>query len=295
MEFKYKIMTDSSADMLPEFAAENEIGIIPMSYTIGEEQFHCDHVETEEERRRFYQAQRDGKETHTAQVNLQDCLDIFTKIAEKGESILFLSLSGGLSGSYNTSCMAADIVMEEHPGVEIRCVDSVSATGGLGMLLECAAGNRAAGMTLGENADWLEANKTRVQHWFMVDDLMFLRRGGRLSAASAVLGTALSIKPILKIEADGTLSNFARKRSAKLAMLSLIQHYEETSLKEDGEILYVVHSDNDAGAAFLEEELKKINPTCRIRRVQLTPVIGAHTGPGMCAVVNLSSPELARV
>jgi fatty acid-binding protein DegV len=78
-------------------------------------------------------------------------------------------------------------------------------------------------------------------------------------------------------------------------MLSLIQHYEETSLKEEGEILYVVHSDNDAGAAFLEEELKKINPTCRIRRVQLTPVIGAHTGPGMCAVVNLSSPELARV
>ena len=294
MGFKYRIMTDSSADMLPEFAAAEEIGIIPMSYTIGEEQFNCDHVETDEERRRFYQAQRDGKDTHTAQVNLQDCIDRFSALAATGESILFLSLSGGLSGSYNTSRMAADLVMEDYPDVEIRCVDSSAATGGLGMLLELAAMKRSEGLSVSENAAWLEENKLRIQHWFMVDDLMFLRKGGRLSATSAVLGTALSIKPILKIEADGTLNNFARKRSAKLAMLSLLQHYQESSLKEEGEILYVVHSDNDAAAEFLEAELKKINPSCKIRRVQLTPVIGAHTGPGMCAVVNLSPPELAR-
>ncbi|MDO4960740.1 MAG: DegV family protein [Eubacteriales bacterium] len=294
MNYKYKILTDFSVDITPEFAAENDIGFIPMSYTIGDEEFNCDHVETEEERRRFYKAQREGVLTHTAQSSIQSCIDTFEKYASQGMDILSFSLSSGLSGSYSSACLAASEVMEDNPGVKIVVIDSLSATGGLGLLLELAAKNRADGMSIDENADWLNANKLRIMHWFMVDDLMFLQRGGRLSVASALLGTAFSIKPILKIEADGTLTNFIKKRSTKQAMAEIIRLYDESSYKNDGEIVYVIHADAIECAEYLKAEVLKLNPAAQIRTVQLSPVIGAHTGPGMCAVVNFSKPEFAR-
>ena len=294
MGFKYKIVTDSSVDMMPSFADENEISIIPMSYIIGEDEFNCDHVETDEERARFYKAQRDGKETKTSQTSPQSCIDVFTEYAKQGIDVLCLSLDSGISGSFNSASMAAQVVMDDYPGVKIMAVDTLAATAGIGLLLEYAAMNRANGMTIEENAAWINENKLRVQHWFMVDDLMYLKKGGRIPATTAIIGTALNIKPILKIEADGKLSNFAKKRGAKLAMSTLVSYYANESSKENGEIVYLIHSDSPESARYLEAEAKKINPGCVTRTVQLSPVIGAHTGPGMCAIVYLSSMDDAR-
>ncbi|MGM9521389.1 MAG: DegV family protein [Oscillospiraceae bacterium] len=294
MNYPYHIMTDASADVDRRIAEAEDIRFVPMIYSIGDEERICDGMSSEETMKSYYDEQRHGALTRTTQISPQNYDEMFRPLAEKGESILYLSLSGGLSSTYTSSLMAAKELMDDYPGVDIICVDSRAATGGIGMLLELAAKNRAAGMDIKENAAWLEENRLRVCHWFMVEDLMYLKRGGRISPTTAVLGTALNIKPILKIEADGTLTNFAKKRGAKAAMNQLVELYRQSSSGEPGERIYIVHADNLEGAEYLEAAVRKINPGCSIARVMMTPVIGSHTGPGLCAIVNFARPECAR-
>lgn len=286
MNKKYQLITDASADLIPEFVQEQEIYVIPMNYTLDSQEMVCLGVDSVETLKWYYDGEREGKMTSTSQVTPQVYVDFFRKFAEKGESLIYLSLSGGLSGTYNSSQLAANELMEEFPGVEICCVDSRSTTGGIQMLLECAAKNREDGMSVKENAAWLEENRLRLCHWFMVEDLMFLKRGGRISGAAAVVGTALNIRPILRIENDGTLVNFLKKRGNKAALNQLVELYDNASEKPEGERICIVHSDNEEAADYLEQEVKRLNPSCITNRVMLSPIIGSHTGPGMAAIVH---------
>ena len=146
-------------------------------------------------------------------------------------------------------------------------------------------------MSLDENGDWLEDNRLRLRHWFMVEDLGFLKRGGRISPATAVVGAALNIKPILRILPDGTLQSFARKRGPRAAMDQLVSFYRETGIHEPGERVSVVHADNPEAARYLTEQVLAVNPQAVVTQTLLTPIIGCHVGPGMCAIVNWSSGE----
>lgn len=285
MNKPYVIIADMSADMSPTYALEQDIRFIPMNYTIDDEDFVCQRMGDPALTTQFYESQRQGKNTHTAQVSPQQCIDTFTPLLKAGESILYLTLSSGLSNTYQSAIMATEELKEQFPDAKIRCVDSLGATAGMGLLLESAAKNRAAGMTLDENADWLEANRLRVCHWFMVEDLLYLKRGGRISAATAVVGTALNIKPILKIEDDGRLLNFAKKRGVKAATKYLVELYQENADGGEGESVYIVHAGCPENAAYLEQAVKELNPSCVTTIVPLSPIIGAHTGPGMCALV----------
>ncbi len=286
MNRKYHLITDASADLIPEFAQEQEIYVIPMNYSLGSEEHTCLGLESTEALKKYYDAERGGEMTRTSQITPQLYEDYFRKFAEKGESLIYLSLSGGLSSTYSSSQIAAQELMEEFPGVEICCVDSRAATGGMLLLMECAAKNREEGMSIKENAAWLEENRLRVCHWFMVEDLMFLKRGGRLSGTAAVVGTALNIKPILRIENDGTLINFMKKRGNKAALNQLVELYDQASEKTEGERVCIVHADNDEAADYLEQEVKRLNPSCVINRVIMSPIIGCHTGPGLAAIVH---------
>ena len=286
MKYTYSLLTDASADMDPDFAAGENISIIPMNYLAGDVEHTADRCLTEQEFKEFYQSEREGKMTRTSQVSPQTYLDCFRSYAEKGESVLYLSLSGGLSGTYNTALFTAKEIMEEFPGVTIRCVDTLSATAGVGLLMEKAAENRKAGMSIEENAVWLENNRLKVCHWFMVDDLKYLKRNGRISAATATMGSVLGIKPVLRIENSGSLINFAKRRGTKAALNQLVCYYNEASDKEAGERVFIVHADNADGAEYLEGEIRKINPDAIITTSYLCPVIGCHTGPGMCAVIH---------
>lgn len=290
----YHIMTDASADMEKDFVSREDIKIIPMNYMLGDEERVSYATNSAEEMEEFYNGQRDGLVTKTSQINPQSYVEEFTKIAEKGEDILYLSLSGGLSSTYQSSIMAASEVMDLYPDVKIVCVDSRAATVGLAILVELAAKNRQSGMTIEENAKWLEENRLRIQHWFMVEDLMFLKRGGRISAATAMVGVALNIKPILKIEADGSLLNFEKKRGSHATINRIVDHYRETSTCEKGEHVFVTHADNVSAADYLEGEIKKFNPDAVVSKIYLTPIIGCHVGPGMCAIAHFGKPECAR-
>lgn len=294
MTSNYHIITDASADMRADFAAAEDIRVIPMNYSIGGEERICAGVDPQEAVRQFYDGQRRGNETMTTQISPQVYVDAFRPYVEKGEPVLYLSLSGGLSNTYQSSLMGTQELKEEFPQAEIFCVDTRSATIGIGLLLEAAAKNRSDGMNIADNAAWLEGNRLRVHHWFMVDDLMFLKRGGRISPTTAIVGSALNIKPILRIEADGTLTNFAKKRGDKAAMNQLVEYYKDTSTGGAGERVSIVHADNPSAAAYLEAEVRKINPESDVSTTLLTPIIGCHVGPGMCAIAHIGRPDCAR-
>lgn len=286
MDRNYQLVTDASADLIKEFAEKENIYVIPMTYTLGDEEYTSNGVVSAEVLKRFYEEERQGKMTRTSQIPPQVYLDCFRAYAEKGESVLYLSLSGGLSGTYNTAQFAAKEIMEEFPEITVRCVDSRSATVGIQLLLEKAADNRKAGMSIEDNAVWLEENRLNVCHWFMVEDLNYLKRNGRIPPATALIGTALNIKPILRIENDGHLANFTKKRGSKAALNQLVEFYNSSSAKEDGERIYIVDADNEEGANYLEQEVRKLNPNSVISRAVLSPVIGCHTGPGLCAIAH---------
>ncbi len=286
MEQSYVIFSDISADIPASYAKEHGIRFLAMRYSLGEEDRVCEEIEQEEVLKKFYDGQRNGDLTRTSQIAPQNYVDVFQPVLQEGKDILYLALSSGLSSTYQSSCLAATELKEKFPEREIVCVDSLAATGGMGLLLEAAVQNREKGMAPAENGRWLEENRLRVCHWFMVEDLMYLKRGGRVSAATAVVGSALNIRPILKIEEDGTLKNFAKARGSKRALNNLVEYYEAASDKEAGESIYIMHADSEENAAYLEEKVKAINPACSVTKMMLSPIIGAHTGPGMCAIVH---------
>lgn len=286
----YIIYSDISADIPADYAVESGISFIPMSYTLGEEDRVCSCIEPEEILHRFYDGQRGGDLTHTTQISPYKYVEIFEPILEQGKSVLYISLSSGLSNTYNSSLIAANELNEKFENVKVVCVDSLGATGGMGALLELAVENRKRGMSIDENAQWLENNRLRIYHWFMVEDLMYLKRGGRIPATTAIVGSALSIKPLLKIDKDGTLSTFAKKRGAKAAMNELLNLYKTNSAGGKGERVIIIHADDKDKAEYLKNGVIEHNPEADISVLMLSPIIGAHVGPGMCAIVHIA-PE----
>lgn len=280
----YLIYTDASADIDPAFIERYDIRFVPMHYTVGEEERLCVSLESADFLKKFYDSQRAGKETHTSQITPHAYIETFAPLLQEGKSVLYLSLSGGLTKTYESVCLAAAELAEEYAEVKVLAVDSLCATGGMGLLLEAAAQNREAGLSIEENAAWLNDNRLKAAHWFMVDDLMYLKRGGRIPATTAVLGTALNIKPILKIDDEGKLVTLEKKRGYKLALRELANKYL-TTRDESRNRVYIVHGDCPDKADELERMLLEINPRAEITKMMLCPIIGAHTGPGMLAAI----------
>ena len=164
-------------------------------------------------------------------------------------------------------------------------VDSLCATGGMGLLLECAIRNQKNGMTIEENAKWLNENKGKMTLWFMVDDLMYLKRGGRIPATTAIIGSALNIKPILEVDAEGKLITIEKKRGPKMGLKALENKYKTQRNDAYGNRVYIVHGDCEEYADEVEKMIKKENPNADITKMMLCPIIGSHTGPGLVAVI----------
>ena len=280
----YLIYTDASADIAPSVIERYDIRFVAMNYTVGEEERLCTNLEHPAFLKKFYDAQREGKETRTSQVTPHSYIETFSPLLKEGKSVLYVSLSSGLTKTFDSVCLAASQLADEYTEAKVVAVDSLCATGGMGLLLEAAAENRAAGMSIEENAAWLSEHRLEVSHWFMVDDLMYLKRGGRIPATTAVLGTALNIKPILKIDEEGKLVTLEKKRGYKLALKELANKYTVTR-DESKNRIYIVHGDCPDLADELEQQLREINPEADITKMMLCPIIGAHTGPGMLAAI----------
>ena len=281
----YVIYTDTSADVSKEFLRNNELFFVPMTYTLGEEERVCRGMEDEALLKKFYDGQRAGDLTHTSQITPQQYIDVFEKHLAQGESVIYLSLSSGLTKTFDSVRIAKMDMDEKYPDAKIYPVDTLSATGGMGLLAELAVNNKKSGMSAAENAANLEEMSHKVCHIFMVEDLMYLKRGGRISAATAVVGTVMNIKPILVIDQEGKLITVAKKRGEKLALRELMTRYLDSRDTRYGKNAYIVHADAGERPLILEEMLKRHDPSVNYTEMYLSPIIGAHTGPGMTAIL----------
>ena len=225
--------------------------------------------------------------TKTSQISPFSYEEFLKPLFEEGHSVLCLCLSGGLSASYNSALLARESLEEQFPGQKFYPVDTLSATGGVGVLTERALRNRANGMSLEENYQDLVSATKKIRHWFLVQDLMYLKRGGRISAATAVVGTALKIKPILCINPEGKLDTIAKKRGDKLAANHILDLFTESYDPTSGDVIYILDADAPQLGDYLETEVKRRFPDAEVRHTPLCPVIGSHTGPGMAAITHM--------
>lgn len=282
----YEIYVDASIDIEQSYLDEYGIHIIPMEYTIDEKEYVMEKLPTEEELKYFYDKMKDGSVTGTSQITPYAYEQVFKAAAAEGKNVLYLCLSGGLSSTYASSLTAAKNVQESYPGIQIECVDSLGATGGMALLLLRAIRARKAGVSLSENAEDLRGMAKKVGFWFMVEDLVYLKRGGRISATAAFAGNVLNLKPILKITDEGKLVNISKQRGVPRALKFILECYEGSHDDSLGTDVYVTHADCRERAEKTAEEIRKINPAAQVHVCPMGPVIGAHTGPGFIAVIH---------
>ncbi len=283
----YVILTDAACDLDASLMGQQGLGFIPMAYSLGQEMRESRQPEDPGTLKAFYDGQRNGDLTRTSQISPQAYEDAMIPWLEQGCSILYLALSGGLS----STCMTAEAVGKKlekrYPALSVAVVDTRSATGGMGILTERALRNRDRGMDLAQNTLDLEKAIARIRHWFLVQDLVYLQRGGRIGSATAAVGTILQIRPILRIEEDGTLKTIGKAHGTHKAVKELLELYEENRAEQQEDPVYVIDADAPEVGQRLESALREAHPALIVRRCTLSPIIGAHTGPGMAAVIHI--------
>lgn len=280
----YQIVTDATADLTEELLTGlPRVRIIPMEIQVADEPYFYGReggisVDT------FYQKLRSGCYASTSQVNPAAYMDCFSSVLESGFDLLYLGFTAGMSGMYQNALLCAAELREDYPGRRIICLDTKCAAIGQGMLVREAARRQAEGMSLDDLCDWVEQHKMNACHWFTVDTFEHLRHGGRVSSAVAVVGTALQIKPLLRVSPEGTLEVIEKPRGPKHAMRALLSHMEGGWSPEISTTVIVGHGDCMDRAQDLCREIQTRYPEAQIFIAPIGPVIGSHTGPGMLAV-----------
>ena len=280
MAENYVIITDSACDILPEKLADWNVKMLPLAFLFtdsGREQ--KDHEEPIGE---FYKSMRAGRVAKTSCVNEEAFESAFAEVLEAGQNILYLGLSGGLSATCENAKKVADSLMKKYPDRKIEAIDSLSASAGEGLFVYLAVKNRDAGMTLEENAEALKNDILHVCHWFTVEDLVYLKRGGRVSAATALLGTALNVKPVLHVDNEGHLIKMTQVHGRKKSIKTLAEKLGQT-IRPDSPI-FISNADCLEDAEMLKDIIKN---ECGMDVTLITSigsVIGAHAGPGTLAL-----------
>lgn len=281
----YTVLTDSCCDLNRELLnGFEDVAILPMSYTIGGETIANANMK-EEEIKAFYARLRAGEMSTTSQVSLMDFTETFERFAKEGKPLLCLLFSSALSGTYGAACVAREAVLETYPDAVIEVVDTLSASAGEGLVVYDALCNRAAGMSLQDNAAWVRERVQQYVQWFTVDDLNFLKRGGRCSPSSAFFGSMLSIKPVLHVDEEGRLVARQKVRGRNQALKALASKVGELGDGED-RMIFISHGDCYEDAMFVKRQLVGAYG-CKEDRIVISyvgPVIGGHSGPGTVAL-----------
>ena len=281
----YTILTDSCSDLNPQIAAQfDDLEVLPLSYTISGVA-SCDSFDSAEKGTAFYDRLRAGESCTTSQVSPGEFFDAFKKHAQKGEAILGLLFSSALSGTYASACVARDMVLEEIPDARIELIDTLAASAGEGLIVYDALLNRKAGMSLEDNAAWVRERLQHYAHWFTVDDLHFLKRGGRCSPSAAFFGTMLKIKPVLHVDSEGRLIARSKVRGRMQALRAVAMKFGELGANKN-QMIFISHGDCEKDALYVKETLVK-EFGCDPAKIVLSlvgPVIGSHSGPGTVAL-----------
>lgn len=281
----YQIFTDATADCSSQWLKSlPPVGIVPMRVEIGGQEYTYgpDGTITVED---FYALQKTGNYATTSQITPMQYFQSFEPVLRAGNDILYLCFSSGMSGTFQSAQVCAEELREEYPDRTIVCLDTRCASVGEGFLVCEAAQRQADGYIMEELSQWVAQHRLEVCHWFTVDVFDHLRRGGRVSAGTAVLGTALQIKPLLHVNQDGELAVVERPRGRKQAIKAQLSKMEQGWLPEMGKTVVVGHGACPDGAQELQKAVQERFPEAKVLTADIGPVIGAHTGPGMLALI----------
>ena len=280
MAASYVMITDSACDILPEKLKEWDVELIRLPYLFTDD--GKEHLDQDQPMHEFYNEMREGRVAKTSGINEDTFQNTFTSFLEAGKDILYLAFSSGLSVTCENAKKVAAQLSEQYPDRKIRVVDSLCASAGQGLFVYLAVKNRDKGMSLDENADAMEADKLHLCHWFTVEDLKYLKRGGRISAATALLGTALNVKPVLHVDNEGHLIKMIQTHGRKKSIRKMAEKLGETILEDTP--IFISHGDCPEDAQLLAKIIREEYG----REVELITligsVIGAHAGPGTLAL-----------
>ena len=278
----YIIMTDSCCDLSQQEVEELDLTVLPLSFTIeGKTLLNTpDHADLSPEE--FFKKIAEGADCTTAAVNVGQFTDAMEKVLDEGKDILCICFSSALSTTYQSACIAASDLREKHPGAKIIVIDSLSASRGQGMLLYRAVRERREkGLDIDALASYVDSIIQSQDHWFFVDDLNHLKRGGRVSATAALVGTMLGIKPVMHTDSEGRLTPVSKARGSKAALRALVDKMEELGIEpEKNQPVFICHANCPDYVEYVKGPLKERFNVTDVRADFIGPVIGAHTGCG---------------
>lgn len=277
----YRIVTDTCCDFPEQMYEELNLAVVPLTVNYMGESINA---YTEDWLKDMFDGLRAGEEATTSAANPQDWQDVIEPIIKNGEDVLVLAFSSGLSTTYQSAVIAAGELMETYPDRKVKVVDTLCASLGQGLFVYYACQKRDAGLSLEDLAAWCEENKGKVCQWFTVDDLHFLKRGGRISAATAVVGTMLQIKPILHVDENGKLINMAKTRGRKASIEALAKKLGELGTPGANDTVFICHGDCMEDAKALESLVKEKYGVKNVLIYYVGAVIGSHSGPGTLAL-----------
>lgn len=279
----FAILTDSASNLTAKQLRDNDITAIPFPYFLRGKECGCDTLETFDDIA-FYAALKNGERVTTSQINPQRYIDFMRPLLEAGKDILFIGLSSGISGAFSSAVMAMEQLSEEFPQRKIELVDSLGASLGEGLMVLRAAELRAEGKTIGETAEEVRIHIEKMYQVFTVDDLMFLKRTGRLSNISAAVGTVLGIKPLLKGNEEGKIVACGKIRGRAKVIAALAEKYGTLVKEPEKQTVGISYCDCKEDAKALAELINKTNPPKKLIVVKHEPATGSHLGPGALAL-----------
>ena len=282
----FQIITDSCCDFPTPMYGQLGLTFVPLTVEFRGNTFDDKNDDTLKD---MYQGLRAGEVAKTSAVNPSRWSQAMEEALAAGKDVLVLAFSSGLSTTYQSAVIAAQELTEEYPDRKIQVIDTLCASMGQGLLVWYACKKRDEGLSLDEVAQWVLDNRLHLCHWFTVDDLMYLKRGGRISAATALVGTMLQIKPLLHVDDEGHLINMTKTRGRKAAIDAMVKKAQELGAGYDNSTMFISHGDCLSDAEYLSRQLKE---KCGVKDVVISyvgAVIGSHSGPGTLALFFLGS------
>lgn len=289
MSSPYVILTESSCDLTPELAEEAGAVVLPLSFTMEGKNYPHYPDGRAMSIAEFYEKMRQGATAVTAAANVAELTEGMEIHLREGRDVLFLCFSSGLSSTRDACAIAASELGEKYPERKIYTVDTLAASGGQGLLVLLAGRKQKAGASIEEVRDFVEDIKLHMGHWFTVNDLTYLKRGGRISPTVAAVGTMLNIKPVMHVDNEGHLLPVEKARGRKAALAALIRHMRETVTDPQTQTVMICHTCcQEEAERFRQEILEEFHPKETLI-THVGPIIGAHTGPGLMALFFLGT------
>jgi len=278
----YVIYTDSGCDIKPEVLCEWGVKSLSLTFRFTDEE--REYTDSEMPISEFYAAMRAGRVAKTAAVNTESFKAAFENEVKVGNDVLYIGFSAGLSSTYNSGRMAAEAVSKEYPDSKLYSVSSLCASAGQGLLVYLVNEKKKSGATIEEAKAYAEELAPKIAHWFTVEDLVYLKRGGRVSPAAAFFGNLLGIKPVLHVDDEGKLIPIKKVRGRRTSLLSLVEEYGRTAEAPDSGTVFISCADCHDEAEFLASEIKKQYGAEVSIITDVGAVIGSHSGPGTMAL-----------